>query len=1169
MGFVKLPRKNFIINFLKRYIVLVFYGILYSLAFGNLLEVLGSDPISTRKLGIQETSYQNTASFQLYGSIDLTAYWFADIYLGFPKHQRQSLIIDTGSSVTGFPCKDCGKDCGHHIDSPYNPFLSQTWKPVPCSLLCTYCLASQDNSDRRLTDISRIGSNSEMCAYYVGYTEGSKVAGRFNTDRVLLYQRSRSSAGHLNHTVQHHEDSAPMVFGCHFSETHLFIGQLASGIAGMQVANDFGIKPFALTMLDFLQSRSVAQEKHQNKSLETNKKQLSSAKTDGNKSLINPSSNKFENAFSICFSQSGGIMTFGGYHNELHLRGNHWKSLSMTRQVHSKPFHGRHRYLNFNPSSLFGSQANNNIHSDSPQYQNNVQIFLTLGSPPTGYTRLHIPNSDNSYLNLETKLVQLKGDAHVKHSEMRNTGQMTFTSDAIQILLQQVSNRTLGNHTILNLGTYPQNTTVTRHLACFMQNKPLDIYYQTWEDAEIKSNLKERGDKYYLIPSPETQSSIFRCLKKGKAEAEFSARRKHAISRTPYYAEYTSPVVRKKHYGRQKTGVTWDVWTEPLEVVVSQASNAMVKGQNTSTMANYSDCKMDENQVLHGSCASLQFAKTPWCIWNVSQEDILTVQDLILSLEHDNKIKNFTVGDIETSSIIKSKKFYIPSESVIQWTPFLSINNSNGIEKNWISENYYVVVKKWALKGLPIMPQYIVSLPLMDYPTPKGMYPNPSPTRLAGLVPMIDSGTTLSSVPLLVYASLWIGILGHIARAKEFFGRENVTTLKTPYRFLREETQSPSPLRIQGISLYALQHRVRRYIQRMQRHHTLLMLMNEKVKRISPVRSLFKNITMKSYGNRSNQKSEHVRSLLSKSYQALSRIKTANELLSQLNELQTVIENQLLENKGLEVTYLDPKIKGFSDNHALRRKLNEYNETATQSKPIMKTKTTHIFNTTTSRSLFEEKQLKQLIETTDLGSLIKPHKNFADVDHFGLSNKHFRRKRLLRPKGIDDPGQECWYLTNGDTDLQYFAEMELTFLENAKYIWRPHSFLYKYSGTNVYCLAILLNDEQVEEWDDFDDTYDNHDFNELDMLFKQPNFFGESTYLLSDDSNILSTIKQNEGYHRVLLEEDLSQDSAIFGASFFINHDIIFHIERWSMGMIEANCPLTNLTERVQRPPYV
>jgi len=55
----------------------------------------------------------------LYGNSSVLHYYYVNIYVGSQK-SKQSLIIDTGSSLTGFPCKGFCNDCGVHLNPYYN-----------------------------------------------------------------------------------------------------------------------------------------------------------------------------------------------------------------------------------------------------------------------------------------------------------------------------------------------------------------------------------------------------------------------------------------------------------------------------------------------------------------------------------------------------------------------------------------------------------------------------------------------------------------------------------------------------------------------------------------------------------------------------------------------------------------------------------------------------------------------------------------------------------------------------------------------------------------------------------------------------------------------------------------------------------------------------------------
>jgi hypothetical protein len=59
---------------------------------------------------------------------------YVDLWVGSPKAQRQTVIVDTGSGVTAFPCSgcnDCGKD--YHIDDFFQESQSESFHKLACN----------------------------------------------------------------------------------------------------------------------------------------------------------------------------------------------------------------------------------------------------------------------------------------------------------------------------------------------------------------------------------------------------------------------------------------------------------------------------------------------------------------------------------------------------------------------------------------------------------------------------------------------------------------------------------------------------------------------------------------------------------------------------------------------------------------------------------------------------------------------------------------------------------------------------------------------------------------------------------------------------------------------------------------------------------------------------
>eukprot|EP00933_Yihiella_yeosuensis_P066225 TRINITY_DN7039_c0_g1_i1.p1 TRINITY_DN7039_c0_g1~~TRINITY_DN7039_c0_g1_i1.p1 ORF type:complete len:544 (+),score=61.57 TRINITY_DN7039_c0_g1_i1:86-1633(+) len=149
------------------------------------------------------------ASCRIYGNIDKYAYYFVDLTVGSPS-QRVSVIVDTGSGLTAFPCQSC-KHCGSHIDPAYDFKKSSSAKWKKCGRGCPgQC-------------------KSGHCSYYQGYTEGSSISGWWFEDLLRL-----------GDTLQH---NPPVVasMGCHQDETNLFFTQKANGIMGIRPPSPTGV----------------------------------------------------------------------------------------------------------------------------------------------------------------------------------------------------------------------------------------------------------------------------------------------------------------------------------------------------------------------------------------------------------------------------------------------------------------------------------------------------------------------------------------------------------------------------------------------------------------------------------------------------------------------------------------------------------------------------------------------------------------------------------------------------------------------------------------------------------------------------------------------------------------------------------------------------------------
>jgi len=132
---------------------------------------------------------------------------YAHVYVGTPP-QRVSVIVDTGSHHTAFPCAGC-KSCGKHTDSYFEPSKSSTLQKLGCNgcVAAARCVAKTCQVSQSYTEGSSWKAVQMKDSYYVG---GDDVSAPPRAGEKWL--------------------STPFVFGCQTYETGLFRTQKADGI---------------------------------------------------------------------------------------------------------------------------------------------------------------------------------------------------------------------------------------------------------------------------------------------------------------------------------------------------------------------------------------------------------------------------------------------------------------------------------------------------------------------------------------------------------------------------------------------------------------------------------------------------------------------------------------------------------------------------------------------------------------------------------------------------------------------------------------------------------------------------------------------------------------------------------------------------------------------------
>jgi hypothetical protein len=133
---------------------------------------------------------------------------YVDLWVGTPHPQRQTVIVDTGSGVTAFPCEPC-QDCGsgYHTDNEYRILESTSFSYESCGQ-CSLGKCKQTSTTKMDN-----GSESSSCEISKSYSEGSKWKGREARDLVYVggsHNRDEAQDGkRFLTTVQDEYDNHP------------------------------------------------------------------------------------------------------------------------------------------------------------------------------------------------------------------------------------------------------------------------------------------------------------------------------------------------------------------------------------------------------------------------------------------------------------------------------------------------------------------------------------------------------------------------------------------------------------------------------------------------------------------------------------------------------------------------------------------------------------------------------------------------------------------------------------------------------------------------------------------------------------------------------------------------------------------------------------------------
>ncbi|EJK44337.1 hypothetical protein THAOC_37132, partial [Thalassiosira oceanica] len=160
-----------------------------------------------------------------------------DLWVGYPA-QRQTAVVDTGSSVTAFPCSGCGTSCGRHADPPFDERSSRSFRPVTCdpdseaSTSESVCVFGRCGPDGGCTIEHTFGTGDDASSWRAYEAQDVAYAAGPH-DRPVEHEGSPSpdvvgdGPGHAA------EFSFPLSFGCQTEVTGYFERQLASGVVGL------------------------------------------------------------------------------------------------------------------------------------------------------------------------------------------------------------------------------------------------------------------------------------------------------------------------------------------------------------------------------------------------------------------------------------------------------------------------------------------------------------------------------------------------------------------------------------------------------------------------------------------------------------------------------------------------------------------------------------------------------------------------------------------------------------------------------------------------------------------------------------------------------------------------------------------------------------------------
>ncbi|EKX73253.1 aspartyl acid protease, putative [Theileria equi strain WA] len=197
----------------------------------------------------------------VYGNLHKFAYYYTFVNIG--NHpQKQMAIIDTGSQLVNFACRNCSY-CGNHVLKNLDPKSSYTASYITCKSVQCKIVGGKCNPDN-------------SCGFMQTYSEGSSVHGKYISDVINF-----DSAGNERKLISWYN-----YIGCVNRENDLIYSQVSNGILG-------------LSKIKNSENASNDQENHDIPAFI--------------EKFLNDHYEEENAIFALCLSENGGILTIGGY----------------------------------------------------------------------------------------------------------------------------------------------------------------------------------------------------------------------------------------------------------------------------------------------------------------------------------------------------------------------------------------------------------------------------------------------------------------------------------------------------------------------------------------------------------------------------------------------------------------------------------------------------------------------------------------------------------------------------------------------------------------------------------------------------------------------------------------------------------------------------------------